>query len=415
MLLGHAPRVGGHILWPKINGNLQNRLLFFPSRRQNDREQASKTEMTNRERQGKKSWERSCVLERIDKKVTSECDVETFIVGWHKHTVEVLRLARHARCHREAAKGSAVPSSPLFLRPGFLLLCRMILFPSSSNKTHSLSCSTVSSSTHPSPSRSVVPTLQKNKKKKRPSSSEVVVGCRRTDSWGRIVNSPNRQTGKTNVTVLKLSLWHSSKDARLTTRCKKKVGPPPCSLMRDCSQRETVGSGYVCISIIPSVPSHSCLHTEREVLCSSSVCIPFFLHHPHTHPLWLPIKVIVWCKPVEIWICCRRSSSQISIWQTGLLLRSSSAPTFGFFCCIFLGSSSSRKSARNWTGGEGGCWTWGRGFPLPISFPKRPWAASSNHLRSCVQSGIYFGGGEIMAAIAVLWDLVFRVTKLKLS
>ncbi len=227
-----CPRVGGHILWPKINGNLQNPLLFFPSRRQNDREQASKTEMTNRERQGKKSWERSCVLERIDKKVTSECDVETFIVGWHKHTVEVLRLARHARCHREAAKGSAVPSSPLFLRPGFLLLCRMILFPSSSNKTHSLSCSTVSSSTHPSPSRSVVPTLQKNKKKKRPSSSEVVVGCRRTDSCGRIVNSPNRQTGKTNVTVLQLSLWNSSKDARLTTRCKKKVGPPPCSLMR---------------------------------------------------------------------------------------------------------------------------------------------------------------------------------------
>lgn len=26
--------------------------------------------------------------------------------------------------------------------------------------------------------------------------------------------------------------WNSSKDARPTTRCKKKVGPPPCSLMR---------------------------------------------------------------------------------------------------------------------------------------------------------------------------------------
>ncbi len=288
-------------------------------------------------------------------------------------------------------------------------------FVPSSNKTHSLSCSTVSSSTHPSPSRSVVPTLRKKKKKKRPSSSEVVVGCRRTDSCGRIVNLPNRQTGKTNVTVLQLSLGILPKIPALQRAARRRWVHRPAVWCEPCSQRKSVGSGYVCISIIPSVPSHSCLHTEREVLCSSSVCIPFFLHYPHTHPLWLPITVIVWCKPVEIWICCRRSSSQICIWQTGLLLRSSSAPTFGFFCCIFLRSSSSRKSARNWTGGEGGCWTWGRGFPLPISFPKRPWAASSNHLRSCVQSGIYFGGGEIMAAIAVLWDLVFRVSKLKSS
>lgn len=44
-----CPTVGGHILWPKINGNLQNPVLFFPSRRQNDREQARKTEMTKRE------------------------------------------------------------------------------------------------------------------------------------------------------------------------------------------------------------------------------------------------------------------------------------------------------------------------------------------------------------------------------
>ncbi len=342
---GHAPRVGGHslcmskswghILWPKINGNLQNPLLLFcPSRRQNDREQASKTEMTKRE--GEKSWERSCVLERIDKKVTSECDVETFIVGWHKHTVEVLRLARHARFHREAAKGSALPSSPLLLRPGFLLLCRMILFPSSSDKTHSLNCSTVSSSTQPSPSRSVVPTLQKNKKKKRPSSSEVVVGCRRTDSCGRIVSLPNRQTGKTLVTVLQLSRGILPKMPALQRAARRRWVHRPAIWCEPCSQPKRVGSGYVCISIIPSVPSHSCLHTHREVLCSSSVCIPFFLHHPHTHPLWLPIKVIVWCKPVEIWIYCRHSSSQICIWQTALLLRSSSAIAFGFFCCNFL-------------------------------------------------------------------------------
>lgn len=312
-------RVGGHILWPKINGNLQNPLLFFPSRRQNDREQASKTEMTKRERQGEKSWQRSCVLERIDKKVTSECDVETFIVGRHKDAVEVLRLARHTRCHREAAKGSALPSSPLLLHPGFLLLCRMILLPSSSDKTQSLNCSTVSSSTHPSPSRSVVPTLQENKKKKRPSSSDVVVGCRRTDSCGRIVSLPNRQTGKTDVTVLQFSLGILPKMPALQRAARRRWVHRPAISCEPCSQRKSVGSGYVCISIIPSVPSHSCLHTEREreLLCSSSVCIPFFLHYPHTHPLWLPIKVIVWCKPVEIWICCRRSSSQICIWQTG--------------------------------------------------------------------------------------------------
>ncbi len=53
-----CPRVGGHIIWPKINGNLKNPLLFFPSRRQNDREQASKTEMRKRERDRERKVER---------------------------------------------------------------------------------------------------------------------------------------------------------------------------------------------------------------------------------------------------------------------------------------------------------------------------------------------------------------------
>lgn len=171
----------------------------------------------------------------------------------------------------------------------------MILLPSSSDKTQSLNCSTVSSSTHPSPSRSVVPTLQENKKKKRPSSSDVVVGCRRTDSCGRIVSLPNRQTGKTDVTVLQFSLGILPKMPALQRAARRRWVHRPAISCEPCSQRKSVGSGYVCISIIPSVPSHSCLHREREreLLCSSSVCIPFFLHYPHTHPLWLPIKVIV--------------------------------------------------------------------------------------------------------------------------
>jgi hypothetical protein len=160
----------------------------------------------------------------------------------------------------------------------------MILFPSSSDKTHSLNCSTVSSSTHPSPSRSVVPTLQKKQKEKKTVFVRRCCGLspdRLLWSNCELAKQTDRKDSSDGAPIV---AWNSSKDARLTTRCKKKVvGPPPCNLMRALLPTEKCWKWLCMYFHNPFRPfALLCAHRERGPLLFFCLHPIFSAPSPHT-------------------------------------------------------------------------------------------------------------------------------------